>query len=131
MIKFIFAGFFLIAGLVVLTISSIGNYRFSYVLNRMQVSSISDTLGAMFIIVGLIIANGFNMISLKLVLMALFLWFANPVASHFLAKTEVISNDDIRDECEIVHNDYIKETFDVVHKDYIKEEGKVVHHDDI
>lgn len=107
MIRFILAAVFLIAGLIVLAISAIGNYRFSYVLNRMQVSSISDTLGAMFIIIGLIIANGFNVTSLKLVLMILFLWFANPVASHFLAKTEVISNDDISKECEVVHNDDI------------------------
>lgn len=107
MIRFIFAMLFLVSGLIVLTTSAIGNYRFSYVLNRMQVSSVSDTLGAMFIIIGLIIANGFNMISLKLVLMICFLWFANPVSSHFLAKTEVISNDDITKECEVVHNDDI------------------------
>ncbi|MGL5149771.1 MAG: cation:proton antiporter [Clostridium sp.] len=107
MIKLILAGLFLIAGLIVLIISSVGNYRFSFILNRMQVSSISDTLGAMFIIVGLIILSGFNMTSLKLVLMILFMWFANPVASHFLAKTEVISNDDIINECEVVHHDDI------------------------
>lgn len=107
MIRFIFAMLFIVSGLIVLTTSAIGNYRFSYVLNRMQVSSVSDTLGAMFIIIGLIIINGFNMISLKLVLMICFLWLANPVASHFLAKTEVISNDDITKECEVVHNDDI------------------------
>ena len=107
MIRFIFCSLFMITGLMVLTTSLIGNFRFGFILNRMQVSAISDTLGALLIVTGLIIASGFTLTSLKLVLMIIFLWFINPVASHFLAKTEVIVNENIANECEVIHNDDI------------------------
>ena len=104
MISFIFSAVFMICGLIVLT-AAVSNFRFNYILNRMQASSISDTLGAFLIIMSIIIANGFDGVSLKLILVIAFLWFANPVASHFLAKTEIISDEDISKKCEVVNND--------------------------
>ncbi len=107
MIRFLFSAIFMISGLVIFTTSVVGNFRCGYILNRMQAASISDTFGAMLIIISLIIANGFDITSLKLLLVMLFLWFANPVASHFLARTEIISDEKITEKCEVVHNDYI------------------------
>ncbi len=107
MIRFVLFTICMFLGMALFTASVVGNYRYGYVLNRMQAGSISDTLGAMLIIIALIIANGFDITALKLILVILFLWFANPVASHFLAKTEIISDEDIREKCEVVHNDHI------------------------
>ncbi len=107
MIRFVFFAICMFLGMALFTASVVGNYRYGYVLNRMQAGSIADTLGAMLIIIALIIANGFDITALKLILVILFLWFANPVASHFLAKTEIISDEDIREKCEVVHNDHI------------------------
>lgn len=94
-------------GLFIFFVSAVGNFRFAFVLNRMQISANGDTLGVSSILAGLIIANGFDMISFKLIVMWAFLWFANPVAGHFLAKTETIVNDDILEECEVVRYDDI------------------------
>ncbi len=107
MIRLIISAVLMILGLVVFTTSIVGNFRFAYVLNRMQASSLSDTLGAMLIILSLIVASGLTLTSLKLVLMIAFLWFANPVAGHFLAKTEIISDEKIKEKCEVVHFDDI------------------------
>lgn len=98
---------FILMGLTVFIISAVGNFRVGFVLNRMQVSANSDTLGVSSIITGLIIANGFNMITAKLLVMLIFMWFANPVAGHILAKTEIIVNDEIEDEVEVVYYDDI------------------------
>lgn len=95
----------ILMGLSVFVISAIGNFRFAFVMNRMQISANGDTLGVSAILAGLIVANGFDMISLKLIVMWIFLWFANPVAGHFLGKTETIVNDDILEECEVVRYD--------------------------
>ncbi len=107
MIKYIVSALFILLGIVVLITAMIGNFRFGYVLNRMQIGATSDTLGAAFIIFGLIFASGFNATTVKLILMVAFLWFANPVSSHFLARTEIISNEKITEECEVVRHDSI------------------------
>ncbi len=107
MIRFVLSAVFMVAGLIVFTASVVGNFRFSYILNRMQASSLCDTLGTLLIIISLVIANGFDVTSLKLGLMVLFLWFANPVSSHFLAKTEIISDETIKEKLEVVHHDDI------------------------
>lgn len=107
MIKFIISAILMILGLFVLFTAMVGNFRFGYVLNRMHVGATADTLAAFFIISSLIVASGFNAISVKLILMVGFLWFANPVASHFLAKTEIITNENITEELEVVYHDSI------------------------
>ena len=103
MIRFIIAAIFIIAGVIIIASAMVGNFRFGYVLNRMQVGATADTLGTMLVILGLIIISGINTISLKLVVMILFMWIANPVQSHFLARTEIISNEKITEECEVVN----------------------------
>lgn len=103
MIRFIIAAIFIIAGVIIIASAMVGNFRFGYVLNRMQIGATADTLGTMLVILGLIIISGINTISLKLVVMILFMWIANPVQSHFLARTEIISNEKITEECEVVN----------------------------
>ena len=103
MIRFIIAAIFIIAGVIIIASAMVGNFRFGYVLNRMQVVATADTLGTMLVILGLIIISGINTISLKLVVMILFMWIANPVQSHFLARTEIISNEKITEESEVVN----------------------------
>lgn len=107
MIKYILSAIFIVMGIVVLATAMVGNFRFGYVLNRMQVGATSDTLGAALIIIGLIIVSGFNATTVKLIVMVMFLWFANPVSSHFLARTEIITNKNIMQECEVVRHDSV------------------------
>ena len=104
-IRLIISAIFIFAGVNVIVTALIGNYRFSYVLNRMQVAATADTMGAILVLIGLIIKVGFSMISVKLIIMILFFWIAGPVSSHFLARTETIANENILDECEVVRHD--------------------------
>ena len=63
MIRFIIAAIFIIAGVIIIASAMVGNFRFGYVLNRMQVGATADTLGTMLVILGLIIISGINTIS--------------------------------------------------------------------
>ncbi|MBQ7284545.1 MAG: monovalent cation/H(+) antiporter subunit G [Oscillospiraceae bacterium] len=107
MIRLILSALFILAGVIVIITALVGNYRFSYVLNRMQIGATADTMGAILVLIGLIIKCGLNMISVKLFIMIIFFWGASPVCSHFLARTEAITNKDILDECEVVKHDNI------------------------
>ena len=105
MIRFIISAVFMLLGIFVIFSAMVGNFRFGYVLNRMQIGATADTLGTMLIIIGLIVIKGLEILTVKLVIMILFLWMANPVASHFLARTEIISNENIKEECEVCDTD--------------------------
>ncbi|MBR4035761.1 MAG: monovalent cation/H(+) antiporter subunit G [Oscillospiraceae bacterium] len=107
MIRFTISAVLMLLGIFVIFSAMVGNFRFGYVLNRMQVGATADTLGAFFIISSLVMVSGFTATSIKLVMMIAFLWFANPVSSHFLARTEIISNEKITQECEVVSHDSI------------------------
>jgi len=102
MIKIIIAGIFIIAGLFTLGISVIGIFRFSTMLNRVHVASKCDTMGTLLILTGLIIISGFSFFSLKLFLAVVFLWLCNPVASHLIARAEVLTNPNLNLICDYI-----------------------------
>ena len=76
-------------------------FHFNYVLNRMHVAAMGDTLGIASCLIGLIIFSGINFTSLKLLLIIVFLWLASPVSSHVLARLEVATNENLESYCEV------------------------------
>ena len=42
---------------------------------------------------------GWNLTSLKMILVVVFLWIASPVASHMLARFEVATNENLDKDC--------------------------------
>ncbi len=93
-IRFIIGALFLISGMIVFIIEMIGVYRFRYVLNRMHAAALGDTLGLGCMIIGLVIFNGINLTSLKLLCVPVFLWISSPTASHLIARLEITTNED-------------------------------------
>ena len=89
-------------GLFILGVATFGIFRFDDVFNRIHVAAKCDTLGAIFFLSGLAVLQGFSFITLKLVLIILFLWFTNPVSAHLVAKTEFQTASDINSRCETI-----------------------------
>lgn len=90
----------LVFGLFVFFTSVLGLFQFKNVLNRMHAAAMGDTLGMFCILAGLIFLHGFNLAGFKTFLVLLFLWITNPVASHLIARMEVMTVPDISSECE-------------------------------
>lgn len=84
----IIAILFLIGGAFFFFVGTTGLIRMPDVYCRMHATTKCDTLGAGLILTGLIIFNGFSMISLKLLLILIFIWLTNPTAAHIIAKAE-------------------------------------------
>jgi len=93
-IRFGIAAMLVAMGLLVFIISTLGNFRFQYVINRMHIAALGDTLGVLFVLMGLIVICGFTFLSLKLLSVILFLWLSSPVSSHLISRVEVVSNDE-------------------------------------
>ena len=81
-----FSGFFIVCGAVALLIGSLGLLRLPDVYCRIHAVGMIDTAGASFIILGMIIHEGFTLVSVKLVLIGIFLFFTSPVATHAIAQ---------------------------------------------
>ncbi|NCC16136.1 MAG: monovalent cation/H(+) antiporter subunit G [Clostridia bacterium] len=86
------AAIFIIFGLIVFLISIFGIFRFKYVLNRMHAAALGDTLGLGLIVVGLMIYSLNFFVVAKLLLIILFFWLSAPIATHSIAKVEVLTN---------------------------------------
>lgn len=94
--------FFILSGLFIFGVATLGLFRLDYVLNRIHVAAKCDTLASMLVIVGLMVYRGFSMDTLKLFILIVFLWLTNPVATHLIGQTEVITNKDLLKECEVI-----------------------------
>ena len=66
----------------------------------MHAAAIIDTMGIFLICLGCAIANGFDSTSIKILSVAIFLWFTSPIASHLISKLEFITDKDIAEEIE-------------------------------
>lgn len=100
-IQFIVATLFIVMGVFVAVTATFGTYKFKFTLSRMHAAAMGDTLGISFVLVGLMVINGFGFETLKLLLILMFLWFASPVASHLLARLEFAVDKEAK-ECEVI-----------------------------
>ncbi|MBU3092223.1 monovalent cation/H(+) antiporter subunit G [Clostridium sp. CM028] len=79
---------FLFGGLFFFMVGTLGIIRFPDVFTRAHSAAKCDTLGAILCLSALVVLNGLNMVSLKIVLIIVFVWIANPTATHLIAKAE-------------------------------------------
>lgn len=77
---------FLIIGIFFGLTGAFGLFRFPDFFTRVHAASITDSMAAMMIIAGLILQTNFDLITVKLVFILLFLLLTSPTASHALAK---------------------------------------------
>ena len=96
--RFILAAMLMFAGLLILFATTMGLFRFHYVLNRVQAAAKCDTFGVLLTFSSLMVIFGWSIESLKLVLIVVFLWIANPVSSHLIAHLEFATNPKVREE---------------------------------
>lgn len=93
----------IIIGSAGLLIGGIGILRLPDVYTRMHAASITDTIGAGAVIVGLMIQAGFGLVAVKLLMMLVFFFFTSPASSFSLAHAalssgvEPILDSDLRD----------------------------------
>jgi len=73
------------AGLLFVLAGTLGVLRLPDFYTRLHAAGMTDTLGAEMILLGLIIQSGFTQMSLKLLIVAFFLFITSPTATHAVA----------------------------------------------
>jgi len=79
----------LLAGVAFSLIGGIGLLRMPDLFTRMHGGGMPDTLGAGLILAGLMLQAGFNLLSVKLLLILVLLMISSPTSSHALAKAAI------------------------------------------
>lgn len=93
-VREIISAIFIIIGLLVFLCGTFGVFRFKYVLNKMHAAALGDTMGLFFIVLGLIVLSSNVFVIAKYILIILFFWLTSPIATHMLAKVELLTNKD-------------------------------------
>lgn len=92
-------GYLLIGlGLLFMVIGTFGTYRFKSFYSRILAASKVDLLGEVTILLGLIILNGISFFSLKLFFIMMIIILINPLVSHMIVRSAIISGYRVRKE---------------------------------
>jgi multicomponent Na+:H+ antiporter subunit G len=76
----------LVAGGLFSMVGALGMLRMPDLFTRMHGASITDTLGAGLILLGLMLQAGLTLVTAKLVVVGLLIFFTSPTATHALAR---------------------------------------------
>lgn len=74
-----------------IVIGGIGVLRMPEIYTRMHASSVTETAGSLFVLIGLMILSGLSLATVKLFAIALFLLFTSPVSTYALVNTALIA----------------------------------------
>lgn len=76
---------FILAGSAAIVVAAFGLVRLPDFYTRLHAAGVTDTLGAEMIIIGMAIQSGLTLVSVKLLIIGLFLFFTGPTATHAAA----------------------------------------------
>ena len=83
----ILSGILVILGSLSIIVGLLGVYRMPDFYTRLHAASVIDTLGTILILFGLILYAGLSIVSIKLLLILIFILITTPTAAHALAKS--------------------------------------------
>ena len=95
LIRFILSCLCTAIGLFAILSAVFGIFRFKNALSRIHAAALIDTMGMLFMLVGVIIGEGLTVAALKMAAVIGFLWVTSPVASHLIGRLEVTTNDEL------------------------------------
>ena len=92
------------AGVLFMLFGVIGIYRYKSFYPRILVSSKSDTVGALTVIIGIAVRHGPGFFSWKLLLLIIIILILNPLLAHVLARSAYLSGHEIENSTDKAEN---------------------------
>lgn len=105
-LRFAIVALCMLAGLFTMVVAIIGLYRFDFALNRIHAAAMSDTLSLFLFVLGLVIAIGWDIVALKLVLVLVLQWLTSPLSSHMLAQFEYRADDELQNYIDLTDAEF-------------------------
>lgn len=107
-IRFVISAALTLCGLFALISGVVGVFRFRYALSRLHAAALLDTVGIMMMLAGVMFAEGFTIVTAKMILVILFLWLTSPVSSHLIGRLEVSINDELDHDMTVMDEDAVR-----------------------
>jgi len=82
---------FILAGSFIIVVGGIGLVRLPDFYSRAHAAGMTDTLGAAFVVLGLMVEAGWSLNLARLFFILLFMFFTSPTASHALGHAALFS----------------------------------------
>jgi multicomponent Na+:H+ antiporter subunit G len=82
----IIAGLFILAGFFFFFTATLGLLRLPDFYTRLHATGKGDTLAVLYSLIGLAIYHGFNITSAKIIFIAVFMFLAQPTATHAISR---------------------------------------------
>ena len=101
-LRFALSAVLSLAGLFVLISGVVGLFRFKYALSRIHAAALFDTLGIVLMLLGVMVATGFEVAALKMFIVICILWMTSPVSSHLIGRMEITINDELEKDMSVI-----------------------------
>jgi multicomponent Na+:H+ antiporter subunit G len=83
--------FFVLTGSFFVLVGAFGTVRLPDFWSRLHAASITDSAGVMLLLVGMCLQAGLTLVTVKLIIIALFLFITGPTATHAVANAALVS----------------------------------------
>lgn len=81
----------MLAGSGLLLMTGVGLLRFPDLYTRMHAGGMADTLATVCIFVGLALQSGFTLVTAKLIIIVIFIFFTSPTSAYALAQASYVA----------------------------------------
>jgi len=81
----------IISGAFFTIIGAIGMYRFPDFWSRLHAASISESAGMILLLAGMCVQAGLTLVTVKLIIIGIFLFITGPTATHAVANAALVS----------------------------------------
>ena len=109
-LRFVLVALCMLGGMFTMIVAILGLYRFDFALNRIHSAAMGDTLSLFLFMLGLVIAVGWNVVALKLVLVLVLQWLTSPLASHMLAQFEYHADEHLEEHIDLSEAQFRQES---------------------
>lgn len=81
----------ILAGSFFMLVGAFGTWRFPDFWSRLHAASITDSAGVILLLAGMCLQAGWTLISVKLIIIGVFLFITGPTATHAVANAALVS----------------------------------------
>lgn len=81
----------ILSGAVFVIIGAVGTLRFPDFWSRLHAASITDSAGIILMFAGMCVQAGFTLITVKLIIIGVFLFITGPTSTHAIANAALVS----------------------------------------
>lgn len=83
--------FFILSGSFFVIVGAFGTLRFPDFWSRLHAASITDSAGVILLLVGMCLQAGLTLVTVKLIIIGVFLFITGPTATHAVANAALVS----------------------------------------